>query len=117
LMPAQPTVAVLGRQYSSHRAAPASASAVAGACSTAARVFGPASLVPSASMAAAPASMRERRACSSRAALTAEWTQPMRYPWAEGSGDRKVDQTPCRTPRRSPGRRMASVHCGLPVPC
>jgi hypothetical protein len=107
---------------SSRRAAPASASAVAGACSTAARVFsrvfGPASLVPSASMAAAaPASMRERRACSSRAVLTAEWTQPMRYPWAEGSGDRKVNQTPCRTPRRSPGRRMASVHCGLPVPC
>src|SRR5664279_4207855 len=72
----------------SQRAEPVSASALAMACSMAARVlsrvFGPASLVASSSMAAAPASMRPRRACSSRAALMVEWTQMTRYPSAEG---------------------------------
>ena len=100
----------------SQRAEPVSASALAMACSMAARVlsrvFGPASLVASSSMAAAPASMRPRRACSSRAALMVEWTQMTRYPSAEGSGAAKVDQTLSRSPIRSPGSRTASVHGG-----
>jgi len=63
-------------------------------------------------MAAVPASIRERRECWSRAASTAEWTQTMRYPSAEGSGAGNVDQTLSWSPIRSPGSRMACVHCG-----
>ena len=49
---------------------------------------------------------------ASRAALAVECTQTIRWPSAEGSGAGKVEYTWSGSPRRAPGSRSASVHCG-----
>ena len=56
--------------------------------------------------------MRAEREAASRAALAVECTQTMRWPSAEGSGAGKVEYTWSGSPRRAPGSRSASVHCG-----